>query len=110
MALDLELDVGHLTCWIGEHRLLCTSRHLAIGTLRVPRGQVVDLRVSRRLFFVEVATRTGTHRFYAKPRPWEDGDWKRLANHLTTWHQRGPARGDQRDVPHELLVLRARLA
>lgn len=104
MPLDLEFDVGHLECSIGEHRLVCTSQHLVIGPHRLPLAEILDLRVSRRLFFVELATRTGTHRFYANPRPWEDGDWERLAAHLERWHHRARELG-RGNVPPELLRL-----
>lgn len=108
MPLDLELDVGHLECSIGEHRLVCTSRLVAIGRLRLTFDQILDLRVSQRLFFVELATRTGTHRFYANPRPWEGADWTHLATLLHQWHRRAQRLGDRRDVPPELLRLRRR--
>ncbi|MEN0061488.1 MAG: hypothetical protein AAGA48_05015 [Myxococcota bacterium] len=108
MPLDLEFDVGQLRCLIGEHRLVCTTQRLAIGRLRLPFVQILDLRVSRHLFFVEVATRTGTHRFYASPRPWEHRDWERLSDHLLHWHQRAHQQGDRADVPSELLRLRKR--
>jgi len=106
MPLDLVLDVGHLECSIGEHRLYCTSRLLVLGPLRVTFDQILDLRVSERLFFVELALCDGTHRFYASPRPWEDGDWRRLASHLLRWHDRARQLGDRDDVPLELLHLR----
>ncbi len=105
MPLDLEFDVGHLECSIGDHRLVCTSRLLALGPQRLPLSQILDLRVSRRLFFVEIATQTGTHRFYANPRPWEGGDWEQLASQLEHWHQRARQLGDQQDIPTELLRL-----
>lgn len=108
MPLDLQLDVAHLECSIGEHRLRCTARDLVIGPLRLLLPHVLDLRVSRRLFFVEVATARGTHRFYASPRPWEGPDWERLADQLAYWHQRALRLGDGRDVPAELLRLRDR--
>lgn len=105
MPLDLAFDVGRLTCFIGEHSLVCTTQHLAIGRLRAPFPQILDLRVSSRLFFVEVGMRDGTHRFYANPRPWEGDDWLSLRRHLLHWHTRARHLGDRSDVPEDLLAL-----